>query len=114
MMIQATREMTAMLRRRICGHVFWFFAQGGSPFRGGSAFVALNMAKVEASMPITISEHEKFTPRSSTFAIRTRVLTFCAVVSLGSRTTCTVVYSQCPWLAPFRCSARASPVFLLA
>lgn len=50
-------------------------------FLGGIAFVALKMVNVVASMASTMSEHEKLTPRRKNFAIRTRVLTFCRIVS---------------------------------
>ena len=71
------RETQEMHRRAIWGHGLVPAAHGGRLLRGGIALVALKMLKVVESMERTISEQEKFVPRSSIFAMRTRVLIFC-------------------------------------
>ncbi len=70
------RETQAMQSRVTCGHIWCPNAQGGNLFRGGMAFVALNMEKVVESMDKTMRLQLKLTPRRANFAIRTRILTF--------------------------------------
>lgn len=65
-----------MTRTVICGHLTVVVDQAGRPFLAGRALVALKMLKVVLSMERTINEQEKLTPRSTIFAILTRVFTF--------------------------------------
>jgi hypothetical protein len=71
-------DKQAMTRRVICGQVLLFGAHAGNPFRAGNALVALKMVNVAESIDRTMSEQLKLTPLRTNFAIRTRVLTFCA------------------------------------
>lgn len=71
-----TREMQAMVSRRIWGQVLVLLAHGGRPLRGARVLVALKMANAVAIMERTIREQAKLTPRRKIFASRTRTLIF--------------------------------------
>ena len=72
-------ETQEMQRRRMAGHFFVFWAQGGRLFRGGSSLVALKIEKVDVSMERTIREQEKLVKRNAILATRTRTLILCMV-----------------------------------
>jgi hypothetical protein len=81
MIMHMNREMHEMTRSVICGQVELPSAQGGRLFRCGSAFVALKIENVVASIESTMRLQLKLTPRRMNFAIRTLVLDFCFDIS---------------------------------
>src|SRR5689334_16161730 len=100
MMTHMASDTQAMTSSVICGQVLLFGAQAGSPFRGGSALVALKIVKTAASMESTMSEQLKLTPLSTNLAIRTRVLIFCSSGQRSSARRCLGQHLPDPVLAP--------------
>lgn len=78
-------ETQEQARTTFWGQVLVFSAHGGSPDMAGRALVALKMANEAEIMERMIRLQLKFTPRRANFAMRTRVLIFCKVVSLAAR-----------------------------
>lgn len=75
--MQAASDTHAMAMTSFCGHVSVPLAQGGMPLCVGSDFVALKIAKEEASMERMMRLQLKFTPRRANLAMRTRALILC-------------------------------------
>ena len=76
-----TSETQAMESKRTCGQILVFSAHAGRPFLGARVFVALKMAKADATMERTISEQAKLMPRRKIFANRTRIFIFCLLLA---------------------------------
>lgn len=103
-----TREMQAMVSRRIWGQVLVLSAHGGRPLRGDRVLVALKMENEVASMERTMREQAKLTPRRKIFANRTRTLIFWLVSANARGINRDFRNTPDPLLAPFRSWPRAS------